>query len=442
MFVANQGRMFINARFRPTPVQDYTTWVRVCSILSILSLAFLVLTSGYFFHQLMNPCLTYKLLTPVPAATKHACHDVHSASFPGKVDCILSVITHPWREDTTGRNDGSPAICLTSADPSLGERLACMLPDIAYHPPATIKDECNGSTADTYFYWPLCVFVCAAVGAMVGLIFEVYLVCMGTPFNFDLTPMTASIVNIRHLIYGLVYCCIMLTTIALTVDPQKVPTEIPQLYLLFSHSASFLVGVLTITLYFQVDSSVVVVLGVGMISQLAWIFYQGTVFGGVVATRFLWCGVFIHLLGAILFEPNTPGASTMYHIFACVTGWCIYVALTLSGNDSPEYASNVAGALFPNGLYSLSLAISLVVGAIFALWASPKTYQAYRSMVSCMIWSVIYFLILANPMLLFKPYRLSEVYAKLGTRRLCVRPYSEQHVKYMPKMIGIPSISG
>ena len=438
MHVSSQSRMYINARFRPTPSKEYTIWVWVGSALSILSLALLVLTSGYFFHQLMNPCVTYKLLTH---ATMHASHNGQSRCFAGKVDCILSAITDPRPEDPTDRN-AEPTICLTATDPSLGERLAFMLPDIAYHPPATIHDECHGSAADTYFHWPLCVFVGAAVGAMVGLIFEVYLVCTGTPFNFDLTPVTASIVNIRHLIYGLVYCCIMLTTIALTVDPQKVPTEIPQLYLLFSHSASFLVGVLTITLYFQVDSSVVVVLGVGMISQLAWIFYQGTVFGGVVATRFLWCGVFIHLLGAIFFEPNTPGASTVYHIFACITGWCIYVALTLSGHHGPDYASNVARALFPNGLYSLSLAISLAGGAIFALWASPKTYQAYRSTVSCMIWSVIYFLILANPILLFMPYRLSEVYKKLGTRRLSVRPYSEQHSKYMPKMIGIPSISG
>jgi hypothetical protein len=434
-------RMFIDVRLTPPAAKTYPNRVR-WSILSIFSLALLFTSSVYFYRQLINPCVTYKLLTE-----PHDCHNLRfaccddsstqaaSASLGEKVVCFLSNLAYPTQ------STHEHTVCLNSIKPSLGEQLVCLFPSVTYPKPA-IKACNNRSTKNKYLNWSVGIFLWGGAGALVGILFETYLLLRMSPFEFDVTPFTASIVNIRFWIYAFVYCCTMLTTVGLTVDPGKIPKDLPQLYLSFSHSAVFLMGALSVTLYFNNESYLPFVLGIGMVSQLMWIFFQGTVSGGVLATRFLWFGVFAHLLGSALFEPTTPRASTIYHICASIASSSIYVALTLSGNANQEHTSKVAEALFPDGLYTLSLVLSYVFGIIFALRISPKTYQAWRSMMSCIIWSVIYFVILAEPTMLLNPFRLSDVYGSMPLNRLTVQPYSEQHSTHMPKALGIPSIKG
>jgi hypothetical protein len=123
---------------------------------------------------------------------------------------------------------------------------------------------------------------------------------------------------------------------------------------------------------------------------------------------------------------------------------CLYFAIAMVGNYDMTFPMSVQKYTLPPHYRNLVLVMCVVksgLGFGFTMMISNKTYQAFRSMISYFVWSLVYLGFMAKPLLQFNPYKLSEVYRDSPPNKIHIHPYTQEHMKGMPTVLAIPSIA-
>lgn len=116
---------------------------------------------------------------------------------------------------------------------------------------------------------------------------------------------------------------------------------------------------------------------------------------------------------ALLVDRPTPSRSTTSNIMYTGSFTCLYFAAAMVRNYDGTFPMSVQSFTFPPQYYNLVWVICAVesgIGFGSTMLVSNKTYQVFRSMISYFVWSMVYLSFMAEPLLRFNPYKLSDVY--------------------------------
>ena len=152
---------------------------------------------------------------------------------------------------------------------------------------------------------------------------------------------------------------------------------------------------------------------------------------------------FAHLIATSWVQTSTPLKSSLRHVLSSLGMGAMYIALMLAGNSTlsvHDLSLDQQVEKGHKGLWPLVLA-SALVGLLAVMKSFPFLYQTARSELSCIIWSIPYFVLLANPAPP-TPIPLRHVYAKSPPQRVLVVPYSRAHPYEMSQNLSVPAIAG
>jgi len=390
----------ITPKFEPPAPPSYSA---VAIGLSILAWIGLAVSSHYFHRQLEDPCKTFQLLEET-----------------AKRGFFRRQVAPPTCLD--GRNDWF-------------DETACLLPGVTYDANKYTYKECTGNTAAM---WTLLPFKSTMLTAVVSTLFELYLILkLGQPFRVDYTAYSTSIKSFRDMLFAVVETAAIHATLVMTIGPENIVLDVALLYGIF-----FGVAALAPLLYFGRETSTPFQLAALEVIVATIVFFRGTVDGSDYSDYTLVLACLLRGAAMVVGRP-TPSRSVTSTVLYGVSFLCLYLTIAFMGNYDPAFPLSFQGYTFPDEYENLVLVLCLVesvLGFGFTMMVSNKTYQACRGMASYFVWSLVYLGFLADPIFLFNPYKLSEVYRDHPPQRVRVKPYTEEHVQGMPKVLAIPSI--
>ncbi len=317
-------------------------------------------------------------------------------------------------------------------------KVSCLFPDVTYPKDKFQYEEC--SRKDKKFAkWTLEPFKATAFVALFGFLLELYLLAIGEPFHFKCSPFIKAIHNFWEMLYAFVTSTALFSTVCLTADP-----DFREFLFGLLNVAFFLAYALVPALYFNRIKELPLILFTIQISQFYIVIFRSSYTNDAAVTYILAVHCLVTAF-AWLIPRSTPEQSVCFHILFTLSVLCQYVAMALAGNIDSSFARKIQDVLYPEQNTQLLWVISYIFGVygfICTNFFSKYTYQAGRSMLSYMVWSTMYFVLLFRQLLLNNPYKLSHAYNGNPIRKLSIQPYSQQHWKYMPGTLAVPSVAG
>lgn len=399
-----QQRGLIDKRFEAPPSPRFQSSM---SLLSIASLALLAWVSLYCRERLADPCKTYQL--PKQTAPKFV-----------------------WQKRTSVQ-------CMDERNSNnVFHKIDCLFPGITYRKDKFQYEECSKENK-SFVKWTLEPFRVTAFVAVFGFLFELYLLVIGEGFHFKCSPSIKAVHQFWEMLYSFVTSTSFFTTICLTADP-----DFREFLFGLLNASFFLAYALVPALYFGRIKELPFILYVIQISQFFIVIFRRSYVDDWAVTYSLAAHCLLTAI-AWLIQKSTPAHSACFHLLFTLSVLCQYVAMALAGHADPTFPSQIQHVLYPTPNTQLLWVMSYLVGAygfIVTNFLSKYTYQAGRSMLSYMVWSTMYFVLLFQRLLVNNPYKLSDAYKGNPIRRLSIQPYSQQHWKYMPKTLAVPSVAG
>jgi hypothetical protein len=227
-------------------------------------------------------------------------------------------------------------------------------------------------------------------------------------------------------------------TLVLTIGPENAILD----FALFC-GVFFGVGAIAPVLYFNKITYAPLILAVTEAILITIVISRGTMDKSSVTTTMLAVASLLRA-AAILVDRPTPSRSTISNTMYTGSFICLYFAIAMVGNYDRTFSMAVQNYTFPPQYQNLNLVICIInagLGFGVTMLISNKTYQAFRSMVSYFVWSLVYLGFMAKPLLQFNPYKLSEVYRDTPPHKIDIHPYTQEHMKGMPTVLAIPSIA-
>jgi hypothetical protein len=392
----------ITPKFEPPKDPAYSILYCLTSIVSWIVLA----ATGHHFHrQLTDPCTTFQLL-----------QDPVRPRF--------------WRRQQ------QLATCLQGSEGTWSDQATCLLPEVLYDTNDFTYPTCQDNTAAL---WTLLPFRAATLIAVISAVFELYvMVALGRPFLLDITAYTSSIKAFRNMLFSVLETAAINATLVLTIGPENAILDFALLCVVF-----FGMAALAPVLYFNKVPYTPLILAVTEANLITIVVSRGTMDGSSVTATMLAVASLLRA-AAILVDRPTPSRSTISNTMYTGSFICLYFAIAMVGNYDMTFPMSVQSYTFPPQYRNLILVMCVVqsgLGFGFTMLISNKTYQAFRSMVSYFVWSLVYLGFMAKPLLQFNPYKLSEVYRDTPPNKIHIHPYTQEHMKGMPTVLAIPSIA-
>jgi len=418
---------FIDARFKEKPPEKkYSPFT---SLLSILSLALMTYTALYSLKQLKNPDVT--------PFVQHR-HVTEHLFRPGQDS--LDYEEKRWRDVDSFKD--------------LFKVIPCFFPNVFYavdNPPQGIIDTCNlnadqGSSDEVIVddppLWVRLPFYFTVWGAGMGGTFELVLLLLGKPFEFDLNPFVGWVRRLRLLNLAFVTTSTFLFSACMTVPKENVALLTFMMYFLvavcFALAPALFSGGFSAGGYDFMPPTLLAM----QLAQTIFVLYRGTVYGGCVATTLLAAAPLIQI-AALLTTTATPLKSTGFHLLSTLNMVFLYISLLLAGNDAPSFAVEVEKVL--EGPESTQIWPFIVGSAIIgwhmmmSFW--PTVYENFRSELSYNVWSLLYYVLVGAPSQPL-PYRLSLIFQNEKPETIKLEPYSESHRYDVIPNLAIPAIRG
>lgn len=279
--------------------------------------------------------------------------------------------------------------------------------------------------------WTWVPFAFTIFGAGVGALFELYLVIDGTPFQQTRSKGTTFVLKVRLLNLAPVTASILFfLTCMLVHDPS-----LRLAMLLGSGALCFGLGM---ALFFGGGEKVVPLVMLGIQALGAIIVLAADVpLAGEHVKMFLIAQPILQTI-ALLIGTSTPGKSTAFHLTATASGVTLYCALLLQTAMAPNFAHAVAVDVPFGSLRFWAFLAACIVGLLFTIKMSPRTFNAYRTAMSDAFWSLQYFLLVSAPRFP-NPISLNKIY-KNRPEPSILRPYYVQHPAHLPEPLSIPSV--
>jgi hypothetical protein len=361
--------------------------------------------AGHYFHrQLTDPCTTFQLLQ------------------------------YPVRQRFWRRQHQLPT-CLQGSEGTWSDQAKCLLPEVLYDTDDYTYAACQDNAAAL---WTLLPFRAATLIAVVSAVFELYVILIGRPFRLDITAFTSSIKAFRNMLFSVLETAAINATLVLTIGPENAILDFALLCGVF-----FGVAALAPVLYFNKITYAPLILAVTEAILITIVMSRGTMDGSSVTATMLAVATLLRA-AAILVDRPTPSRSTISNTMYTGSFIYLYFAIAMVGNYDMTFPLAVQNYTFPPQYQNLNLVVCVVAAGLgfgFTMLISNKTYQAFRSMVSYFVWSLVYLGFMAKPLLQFNPYKLSEVYRDTPPNKISIHPYTQEHMKGMPTVLAIPSIA-
>jgi hypothetical protein len=389
-------------KFEPPKDPAYSSLYCATSIGTWIVLA----AAGQYFHgQLADPCTAFQLLQEPP------------------------------RQRFWLRQHQVPT-CLQGSKGAWSDQAKCLLPGVLYDTNDFTYAACQDNAAAL---WTLLPFRAAMMIAVVSAVFELYvMLVIGHQFCLDITASTSSIKAFRNMLFSVLETAAINATLVLTVGPENAILDFALLYGVF-----FGVAALAPVLYFDKVTSAPLILAVTEAILSTIVMSRGTMDGSSVTATMLVVASLLRTVAIVVGRP-TPSRSTISNTMYTGSFLCLYFAIAMVGNYDGTFPMSVQSYTFPPQYHNLVWVLCVLesgLGFGFTMLISNKTYQAFRSMVSYFCWSLVYLGFMAKPLLRFNPYKLSEVYRDTPPHKIKIHPYTQEHIKGMPKVLAIPSIA-
>lgn len=279
--------------------------------------------------------------------------------------------------------------------------------------------------------WAWLPFLFTIFGSTLGWIFELGLLLARIPFQQNFNKFTVWVQKFRFLNLAPVT-----TTIFFFVCAMIIPEPNLRMVLLYLASAAcFGLGA---ALFFGGSAAVPLILLGTQVAQLFIVLASETPAGGESVAIMLMVQAALQAT-ALLIGTATPLKSTAFHVLSTISGIMLYAAIlgatAIDANFSHQVAPLIAeGSLLMWGLIAVSIA-----GLVYAMKRSPMVYNNWRAGASNLIWSVQYFLLVSADRFP-KPFNLSEIYKDGAPEPTRLKPYYQQHPKYLLEPLSVPSV--
>ena len=148
---------------------------------------------------------------------------------------------------------------------------------------------------------------------------------------------------------------------------------------------------------------------------------------------------------AFLQGTATPIKSFYFHTLSTIGAVCLYLALMLAGNSDDTVAMAVQDAILSKEPYQRQwpYVLATIAVAVFTVFKTfPLLYQSFRSEISYVVWSLMYFVLVGNPTPPAPPQPLSQVYKVGAPKQVTMQPYSESHPYQVAANMAVPAIAG
>jgi hypothetical protein len=393
----------ITPKFEPPKDPAYS--VLYCAT-SIGTWFVLAVAGRYFHRQLADPCTTFQLLQ----------EPVHQRFWrrQQQVSSCFQESEGTWRDQAKG----------------------LLPPGVFYNTNDFSHAVCQDNSAAL---WTLLPFQAAMLIAVFSALFEFYvIVAYGRPFRLDIMAYMSSIKAFRDMLFSVLETAAINATLILTIGSENAILDFALLYGMF-----FGVAALAPVLYFNKVTSTPFILAVTEAILITIVLSRGTVDRSSVTATMLAVASLLRT-AAILVGRPTPSRSTISNLLYTGSFLCLYFAIAMVGNYDETFPMSVQRYTFPPQYHNLVWVLCVVLSGLgfgFTMLISNKTYLAFRSMVSYFVWSLVYLGFTAKPLLQFNPYKLSEVYRDIPPHKIRIHPYTQEHIKGMPKVLAIPSIA-
>jgi hypothetical protein len=327
--------------------------------------------------------------------------------------------------------------CMKNSSPPLIRKLICLFsPTRPLRLRSTPKKQITKAPLLLHG-WITFPFLVKLIMAYVGFFHEVFLLPGG---RVNPSSKTWVFKLLRHSLLGWTTVSSCFVTLCFTIDP----TDRVLLFLLLQASCYAFVGVSS-ALFFRRE---LIRFGLAMIhaTKIILILSRGTIVGGSDVIILLVTEGLLEIL-AILVSANVvavPLSGALFNILTTGSTLTLYAATVLVGTENPSFPETYANVLFPAATFGtvvVTCMVSGVFGFVSVMMISPSTYQAFRTTCSICLWSFLQFLMMSASFVK-NPYKLSDVYDKDHRPvKFNFKPFWQQHPRYMPKRLDIPSIA-
>ncbi len=295
-------------------------------------------------------------------------------------------------------------------------------------PLAIFKDLPTGALAS----WTWIPFMFTIFGAGLGFLYELTLLVTGRPFQLMSTKFGQFIQSIRFLNLAPVVASLFFFTCSMMIAQVELRTAM--LYL--SGAATFGLGFALF--YGGAQTAVSLTLLGTQVAQIIIVLTASSVPpGGELVTQLL-IGQALLQMTSLLIGTSNPYKSTAFHVISSVSGVLLFMAIMETTIASPGFSEKMAIALPSGSLILWGFIASCALGLIAVAIASPKTFAAWRSQTSQLIWAPMYFF-LVSAKRFPKPFNLSEVYDNNAPEKTPLKPYYQVHPEYLLQSLSIPA---
>jgi hypothetical protein len=287
-------------------------------------------------------------------------------------------------------------------------------------------------------WWITLPFVVKVLVAYVAFVHELFLLPGG---RTDPTSKTWVFNHYRHSLLGWTTASSFFVAIAFTIPPSD-----PILLWVLSHVSCFAFVGLSAALFFRRIQLIRFALATIHAVKIVIVLSRGAVVGGFDVTFLLLAEGVLEICAVLVSEDVVadPLSSAVYNLWTTLSTLFLYAATVLVGTVHPTFPEDYGRVLFPAdnfGTVVVSCIASGLLGLVSVLLISPKTYQAFRTTCSVGLWSFLQ-LLLMSASFVKNPYKLSDVYDRDHPPVcLTMKPFWQQHPRYMPKRLDIPCIA-
>ena len=295
-------------------------------------------------------------------------------------------------------------------------------------PLAIFKDLPTGSLAS----WTWIPFLFTIFGAGLGFLYELSLLVTGHPFQLFRNKFGQFVQSVRLLNLAPVVSSLFFFTCSMMVFQPELRTAL--LYL--AGAATFGLG---FALFYGgaqtfVSTSLLAIQVVQILIVLGATYHPP---GGELVSQLL-IGQAALQLTSLLIGTATPYKSTAFHVISSVSGVLLFMAIMTTTAADPAFSTDVAIQLPEGSLILGGFITSCIAGLIAMATVFPKTYGAYRSQISQLIWSILYFF-LVSAKRFPKPINLSKVYDNNPPEQTKLKPYYQVHPLNLLQSLSIPA---
>lgn len=289
-------------------------------------------------------------------------------------------------------------------------------------------------TNSDYPAWAWVPFAFTVFGSTLGALFETYLLLIGKPFQFYGTALRRFIARVRVANVAPVLFSLLFYISQIAIEAEGVRFAI--LLVVIAMIAALVFNIIFAPAPIKPPPPV----AVPLILMATQIFGIGAVIFNVItpqeAALALIVGSVLMLL-ALIVNTATPIKSAGFHTLATIATIQAYYALFLKETASAGFTESVAFTLSP-----WWAVLTVLAGLALAIKAFPSAWGGFRSILSNIVWTLIYYNLVSAPRVA-NPKSLESIYSKMKQAKpdpTPLFPYSEAHPDHLLANLAIPAV--